>query len=738
MAVPILIHLLARRRFRRIRWAAVAFLLEAERKNRRRIRIEQLILLALRCLAVLLMALLISRPFSRPGGLASWFGSGPRTERIVLMDDSFSMGYRADNDSSFDRARRAVTQLVNWAYTERPEDTVTVLLSSRPDRPLLERTSVDAAVVESLAAALNALEPSQRRASPREALTTVRAMLDRRGDALNVAVYVLSDFQSGDWSSDVTRSATALDPVAALADWSDDARSLEMTLVDLGTDDAANLAVTDIRAAQSQVVAGVDADFVIAVTNFSRRPVADQTLRVFLGDAALPAVVADAVAPGQTVTLPIRLTFPEAGYEALRVEADPDGLAVDDSRTLAVPVLPAVDVLLVNGAPSPHWYLDEVTVLQAALQPEGNVISGNRVRVIEESELDEVDFGAFHLVMLANVFRVSESAAKGLERYVDDGGGLVVYLGDQVDADMYNRVLYREGAGLLPAQLGEPVETATRGGVGFGASDLVHPVMRMFADQTNALAGRIHFWSYIASVPASAPTLINGNGNGADAEARAPARVILPFNDADRTPAIVERNYGRGRVVLVTSSCDSDWNDWPADPSYVILALEIARYAARAENEAGDRLVGAPIDFDLDVDRFEPSTVLRLPGYPLVPQVDVQAQTGPEGATFSVAWDKTDHSGVYAFVLTPRAGEPARRLEAVNVDPRESDLARIDRIALEQSMPANLAVKVLQDLDFAEDEVSQARQEYWPGILVFLVIVLMLEHTLAWWFGQRS
>jgi len=65
MAVPILIHLLARRRFRRIRWAAMDFLLDAERRNRRRMRLEEWILLLLRCLAVLLLALLVARPFGR-------------------------------------------------------------------------------------------------------------------------------------------------------------------------------------------------------------------------------------------------------------------------------------------------------------------------------------------------------------------------------------------------------------------------------------------------------------------------------------------------------------------------------------------------------------------------------------------------------------------------------------------------------------------------------------------------
>ncbi|MCB9865116.1 MAG: BatA domain-containing protein [Phycisphaerales bacterium] len=93
VSVPILIHLLARRRFRRIRWAAMAFLVDAEKRNRRRVRIEELILLALRCLAVFLIGLFIARPFMKATGIAAVLGGSERTERIFLLDDSFSMGY---------------------------------------------------------------------------------------------------------------------------------------------------------------------------------------------------------------------------------------------------------------------------------------------------------------------------------------------------------------------------------------------------------------------------------------------------------------------------------------------------------------------------------------------------------------------------------------------------------------------------------------------------------------------
>ena len=74
IAAPILIHLLARRRFKRIRWAAMEFLIHAERRNRRRIRMEEWILLALRCLAILAIALIVSRPFIRSGSFVSSLG----------------------------------------------------------------------------------------------------------------------------------------------------------------------------------------------------------------------------------------------------------------------------------------------------------------------------------------------------------------------------------------------------------------------------------------------------------------------------------------------------------------------------------------------------------------------------------------------------------------------------------------------------------------------------------------
>ena len=114
-AIPIIIHLLSKRRFRIVDWAAMEFLLDAERRNRRRIRLEHLILLLLRCLAVLLLALLVARPYLRPTGLAASAVGSARVEHVVLLDDSQSMEARLGSKTVFDEARRLLTALVEQA-----------------------------------------------------------------------------------------------------------------------------------------------------------------------------------------------------------------------------------------------------------------------------------------------------------------------------------------------------------------------------------------------------------------------------------------------------------------------------------------------------------------------------------------------------------------------------------------------------------------------------------------------
>ncbi|HRX84711.1 MAG TPA: BatA domain-containing protein, partial [Phycisphaerae bacterium] len=209
VSVPILIHLLARRRFRRIRWAAMAFLVDAEKRNRRRVRIEELILLALRCLAVFLIGLFIARPFMKATGIAAVLGGSERTERIFLLDDSFSMGYVSEGRTALDRAKEGVTNLVHRLREHAPGDTVTLLRTSEPRSPVVLGALLDDKQIEQLLARLEAIEPSQQALSVSECLDAVEQLLKRDAGTMGAALYVLSDFQRIDWVSSGSAGAGA-------------------------------------------------------------------------------------------------------------------------------------------------------------------------------------------------------------------------------------------------------------------------------------------------------------------------------------------------------------------------------------------------------------------------------------------------------------------------------------------------------------------------------------------------
>ena len=128
-AIPIIIHLLNRRRFRRVEWAPMRYLKLTIQRNRRRIQIEELLLLLMRIAALVLLFFFLARPVLNPTGLERWLGSGGRSSQVVVVDDSMSMGYAAGDASAFQRARETAAALLAAA---RPQDRCTIATTSAP------------------------------------------------------------------------------------------------------------------------------------------------------------------------------------------------------------------------------------------------------------------------------------------------------------------------------------------------------------------------------------------------------------------------------------------------------------------------------------------------------------------------------------------------------------------------------------------------------------------------------
>ncbi|UCC31276.1 MAG: BatA domain-containing protein [Phycisphaerales bacterium] len=778
VAAPILIHLLARRRFRRIRWAAMDFLIHAERRNRRRLRMEEWILLALRCMAVAFIAAMVARPFFKPAGLAMLWGGSQHTERVFVLDDSFSMAYESAGGTVFDRAKLAVRRLVEGIRREKPDDTVTILRASAPSSPVESGIYLSDVQTEELLARLDALAPSQRSIDPATVVEGVVEMLEDNPDITNAAVYIISDFQRHDWvrvggpgesptseevghpavrdsarapdrsgfhsargSGAQARSPSILAPLAA---WAGDDRGQQTVLINVGVDDARNLAVGELSLEGGQLVAGATGTIRAKVGNYASRSVENLELELTVGNLAQPSKTLRELGPQQTVSVDLEAEFVRAGFEAVRVELAPDALPVDNVRYAAAQVVSAIRTLIVNGEPSADSFDDEVTFLTTAMRPEGEVFSGNEVVVVDETGFEDANLAGFHVVVLANVYRLSDPAIELLEQFVRQGGGLLFFLGDQVDADLYNAAFYRDGEGVLPAELTEVIR-------GPGVSHLIvadrlHSVMRGLSSEGDPLGiSQIAFFEYFGCVPFDVTTddSIDDSGRGSsdssdnvEARRNPPGRVIARFDDPDEHPAMVERRFGRGRVVLITTAADKEWHQWPDHPTFLPVMMELVRHVAHQGRTGVHHWVGDTIELPLDPAVFEPDAVVRTPAYPNEREVGLTAAPAGDGRGLRLSWEHTDTAGMYQFVLPRHEGGETVRLVAVNVDPQESDLAMAEEDELRQAI-SDVPFDYVKGVDRLTGAAGGARTELWRLFLLAAAAVLLTEQSLAWWWGRR-
>ena len=148
-AIPLIIHLLNRRRFRRVEWAPMHYLKLTIQRNRKRIQLEQLLLLLLRIALPVLLFFFLARPIVNPTGLEQWLGTGGRSSQVVLIDDSVSMGYTAGDASAFQRALQSAAGLL---ASIRPQDHCTVVTTSSPRAPVIH--DVEGSRRDELAAAV--------------------------------------------------------------------------------------------------------------------------------------------------------------------------------------------------------------------------------------------------------------------------------------------------------------------------------------------------------------------------------------------------------------------------------------------------------------------------------------------------------------------------------------------------------------------------------------------------------
>jgi hypothetical protein len=673
-AVPVYLHLVQRERKEAIEFPSLMFLQRIPYRSMRRQRIRHWALLAVRCLALLLLATAFARPFVRRGADVAAGGPGAAREVVVLLDRSYSMAYGDRWARAQDAARGVVDRL-------RTGDRATVIAFDE-DAEVLTEPTADRARLRSAIGLPSVGSGGTRYAPPLRVAQKLLAESKRP----RREVVLVSDFQRRGWEArdDVQLPAgTAFVPV------------------DVTDGPTADVAVTTATLRRERPG---DRDYLVAaarVANSGDAAVANLPVTLSLnGRGVETRRVQLAARSAATVTF-TRVPIPD-GEARGTISVAPDALRPDDTFHFTLSPSQELSVLVLEP-PDPHanqsLYIRRVLELSETPPV--------RLTVKPIGTLGAADLAGRSLVILNDVAFPQGENARRLVDFVARGGGLIVVLGEHSTPGAWAS---ENAARLLPGAVGATVDRTGEAGATLVSLEYAHPVFELFNQPRSGDFATARFFRYRA---------LSVGGTRTDTTA-----VVARYDDGG--VALAERTVGAGRVLVWTSTLDNFWNDLALQPVFLPFVHQLARHAAHFTESKPWFTVGEALDVSrhaMAVSRGGAGDVELVAQAPSGARI----QLGGRGGARSLPL--REHGFYEVRPLGGTAG--SGRTVAVNVDAAEADLSHMDPAELAAAVTRQgAAAQAVAALEATPEEAEQ-RQALWWYLLAAAVMLLAAETIVA-------
>lgn len=664
--LPVLAHLLSRKRYDTVDWGAMQFL-ELDPSAKRNLRIEDLLLLLLRMLLVALLAIALARPWFNGSWLGQWASTTSR-DVVLVIDGSYSMGWEGTTgtprDSAIQFARRFVQDL-------RPGDTVMVLDAREQPPPALPGATRDR---ERIRQALDDLTAPSGTANLHDAIAKAMQSL-ALGTNVQREIIVLTDNQALSWKPDDSTLWARLDDLKSQATVAPRVWVVDVANGELGK--GSNFTIDRLQLSRELAVPGVPIRFSTKVLyRGGDAPIARQVFVEVDGQRLADQTLRLSLSPGGEATVEFDRKFDKPGSHLVSVVQEHDSLPGDDRSDAAVVVASSLPVVLVDGDKRLDPTRSETFFAKAALSAAGADVSWIKPTVRTPDELSAETLRDAAVIVLANVASLPNETQALIERSVASGRGLLFTLGDKVPREGYAIDPDAPGALPFPVRLLE-IATEPGGdsqGIRVAGNSLELPWLREFrADKGGTLTdARISKWWKVSESNRRPPGAVADDASG-KANAKVRATLGTPLVIAKLTTGdawLVTCRYGRGQMAVLTTTLDADWNTLPARIDYVPWLHELLfSLASTSTNRNVD--VGSPLVLnvapELKFDDFEFVGPLNKK----LAAEQVYDELQPAARLTEVTLP-----GVYRFTRKAADGKPTAADEhfVANFDRGESDL----------------------------------------------------------------
>lgn len=760
-AVPVAIHLIFRMRKRRVVFSSLRFLQMSMLKESRRLKLRELILLLLRCLACILIALSFARPFRNDSVLAGP-GGRPAEDAMLVLDDSPSMNAQ---EGAGTRWQNALKQARDFLSSRESRDRAGLVLTGDATRAAVELTGNFATV----ASELKHERPSALRGDLAAAVSTALDQLAASTQPRK-RVLVISDFQTtaidrGAWAA-LAQKAASIGRGAAV-------ELLAPASVAQGPTRLANLAVTDVRAKSDVWIENRPVPFIVRVANDGNNELPAVSVKLVVnGSVAASRILG--LGPRSSTEVELDAVFPKAGEVSGYAEVEAhDAFPDDDRRLFALRLRDSIRVLVIEDKlAEKDAFLDQGYFVRMALEPKARGVEephgsnagagagvGNYIQALalEASKVTPENYRNADLIVLAGVSALTDGELLALEDAVREGKNLIVFTGrsdGRLSEAFYNGAFWKHGLGLLPARPGNLFE-GNRLENRFdkiGKFNAGHALFKPFVGENDANLRLPRFYRHYqpsvadlkmgaAGVDEKSPALAESvpvapaikdepkksgapeGGVKARESVRPEGKVLASFT-GEGGPFALERAYGKGTVLMFPFAARPEATDLPKRKAFVPLLHQAVRWLAGSQSASRRSLMTGDA-FDFADAGAPPDAVISLekpnaPGTPANAPKETLSVGGNEHPVATLP-------GLYASSFM-KGGIQERTLWAVNLDPRESELASEPLGSLKAvfaGVAADESAAKIQAQALSAEQKALAPE--WRYCLIAALACLMLE-----------
>ncbi len=516
---------------------------------------------------------------------------------------------------------------------------------------------------------LASLQPGSSGTDYIQALRGAEGMFKEIGSA-NKNIYLITDFQAG--------GRTPADAAYRLS------KDIKLNTIDLGEQNSPNLTITD-AGVQPLIYQAKYADKLTArISNFSDEAKEGVRVEFQLNDRTVEKREVK-IGPRETATVEFTGFNLTEGVNRGAVLIEGDNFPFDNRFFFTLRRAEQLKALLIESATRGR---SESFYLRNALTTGENLPFN--VEVKTAGSVNPTEIGQYRAIILNDAGGINQALATQLTKFVEGGGGLIVSVGPHTTPSEFNQAFQN----IAPAKLEEPVQL--RGDyVAMSEIKTDHPIFEIFR-QSGRLSSA-HVFGYHRVIP------------------REQSSVLARFEDGN--PALIESTHGSGKILLFTSTFDASWNDLPLTPIYLPLVRQMTRHLAERKENAW-HTVGQTFTVSAAKDGTPPAV-----DAPNGERITDRKQTA-EGELIINARE----TGFYRLRYTGTSD-----FAAVNVDTRESDLAKLNVEEFVTSVtgadPKTGAAAAPQEK--LSNEETESRQRVWWILLIAALLLFILEGVLA-------